>query len=352
MSHIVVLGGGYGGLEAIKQLIKKHTKQPFYITLVDRHPFHSLKTQHHALAAGTLSDEKTRMKFPKHECLNVYYAEILRVDLKQRCVVTDRETVYYDYLIIALGAEDKWQSLKGAQTFTRSLQTIEQTRKTYEEIQNTKPYGTIKIIGGGLTGVELASELRESRKDLNIHILERGHSVLKHFSPMIQSYVNEWFNAHDIQVKQRSHLEYISDHAIYNNGQREYADLIIWAAGIQPSHVVSKLQVEKDRFGRILINRQSRLISDKRVFVVGDCSSTPFFPSAQIAKQQGRIVGNSLLDELSHRAIKQKKGLTHKGTLGSLGRKVGFGAIGNRSLIGRVPKIMKNYVEYLHAKGH
>ncbi|GGH81026.1 NADH dehydrogenase [Pullulanibacillus pueri] len=352
MIHIVILGGGYGGLEIVKLLTTKELKQPFYITLVDRHPFHSIKTEYHALAAGTLSDDRLRMDFPEHECLRKVCSEVSRIDLKSQIVFTVDQEIPFHYLIIALGSEDRFHTIKGAAPVAKSIQTIENTRKTYESIQNTKPYGTVKIIGGGLSGVELASELRESRKDLNIHIVERGHRILKTFSDRIQLHVHEWLNKHDVQVINHSNIEYIRHKAIYNNGERQEADVIIWAAGVHPTSVVRQLEAEKDPLGRLIIDQNHRLIRYPQVFAVGDCSSTAFAPSAQIAKQQGCQVGDYLIDVLNYKAPQSKKKLVHKGTLGSLGKKDGFGVIGKVVLTGRTPRRIKRWVEYAHLKGY
>lgn len=350
MTHIVILGGGYGGIETVKQLLKKGGKHPFSITLIDRHPFHSIKTEFYALASGTIADDQTRLPFPEHPLLTKVYEEIREIKLKEQRVITDTREFSYDYLIIATGSEDRFPQIKGAKEYSKSIQTIEHTRKTYEGIHNTKPYGTIKIIGGGLTGVELASELRESREDLNIHLYERGQKVLKQFSGKIQSYVMDWFRSHDVKVIRHSAIDYLGSKNIYNNGKREEADLIIWAAGVQPTLIVRNLDLEKDFSGRLRIDRFHRVIGLPNVFAIGDCSSTPYPPSAQIAKQQGKQVAHALLHLLSNQELTKAHDLLYKGTLGTLGKKDGFGEIGHHAMTGILPRLLKKGVSWLHSK--
>ncbi|HSU80339.1 MAG TPA: FAD-dependent oxidoreductase, partial [Candidatus Angelobacter sp.] len=136
----------------------------------------------------------------------------------------------------------------------------------------------------------------------------------------------------------------------YNSGRREEADLIIWAAGVQPTSIVRELEVEKDFTGRLRIDRFHRVIGEPNVFAIGDCSSTPYPPSAQIAKQQGRQVANSLHHLLNKKELAKAQHLIYKGTLGTLGKKDGFGEVGNRALTGKLPRLMKKGVGWLHTK--
>ncbi|MCK9906958.1 FAD-dependent oxidoreductase, partial [Frankia sp. Cpl3] len=84
--------------------------------------------------------------------------------------------------------------------YTQSIQTLGATRKTYAAVNNVDPYGKVTIVGGGLSGVEMAAELRESRPDLNIRLLDRGESILSPFPKKLQEYASQWFIEHDVQL--------------------------------------------------------------------------------------------------------------------------------------------------------
>ncbi|WEG11007.1 FAD-dependent oxidoreductase [Pullulanibacillus sp. KACC 23026] len=348
MIHIVVLGGGYGGLEVVKRLLTKKSKAPFCMTLIDRQPFHTIKTENYALAAGTLADYQTRVSFPKHPLLDLIYDEVKQINLKQQWVETSNQRISFDYLVIALGSEDRFDLVKGARDYARSIQTIEETRRTSVALLNTKPYGTVKIVGGGLTGVELASELRESREDLNIHIYEKGNQVLKTLPKKIQNYASDWLKRHDIEVLTHSNIEFIGKHNVYRNGLREEADLILWAAGIQSNAVVRGLMEEKDQMGRLKIDSLNRVQNYPNIFAIGDCSSTPFPPSAQIAQQQGSQVAIILHHLINRKKPIRIKPIKNKGVLGTLGKKDGFGMVSGVELTGKLPRILKRGVEWQH----
>lgn len=199
MKRLVILGGGYGGLTVARQLVEKEIPMDTAICLVDRMPFQGLKTEYYALAAGTVAEKDIRIAFPVHPCLILHYGEVVGVDLQSRLVLLrDADPLLYDWLVIALGCTDKYHGIPGAEAHTCSLQSMDSSRKAYQRINNVRPYGQITIIGGGLSGVELAAELRESRPDLNIRILDRGPGILSTFPEKMQSFVREWFVQHEV----------------------------------------------------------------------------------------------------------------------------------------------------------
>ncbi|MBY8911061.1 FAD-dependent oxidoreductase, partial [Salinicoccus roseus] len=80
----------------------------------------------------------------------------------------------YDMLVIGLGCEDKYHGVPGAEEHTYSIQSLRESRATYESIGDLKPGSTVGIVGAGLSGIEVASELREAREDLHIKLFDRG----------------------------------------------------------------------------------------------------------------------------------------------------------------------------------
>jgi NADH dehydrogenase len=209
-----------------------------------------------------------------------------------------------------------------------------------------KPYGTINIVGGGLSGVELAAELRESRPDLNIAILDRGERVLSAFPAKLSQYVEEWFHHHQVQTLGRVSVSHVEKDALFNGSEEILSDVTVWTAGIQPVKVVQELSVPKDRGGRIILDEYYRVPDYPEVYVIGDCASLPFAPSAQAAGAQGEQVAQ-VIQALWRGETPKLHAIRLKGTLGSLGKKSGFGLMGQRSVKGRVPRILKSGVLWM-----
>jgi NADH dehydrogenase len=349
IKRLVILGGGYGGLTIAQHLIDKNNiPDDVEIVLIDRMPFQGLKTEYYALASGTVSDVDVRVHYPTDRRLHVVYGEVTGVDLaNKRIDIKGIESLEYHTLIIALGCVDKFHDIPGAEQYSNTIQTLSATRSTYQMVNDVKPYGQVTIVGGGLSGVELAAELRESRSDLRIRIIDRGASILSAFPEKLQSFVRTWFTEHDIEMKGNAVLTQVEPGIIHNGIELIYTDVTIWTAGIQPSPIVQKLNVLKDGQGRVLINEYHQIPTFPEVFVVGDCASLPFSPSAQAEEDQGKQIV-----EVIHA---QWKGETPrlgqiklKGVLGSLGKKSGFGVMGKRTImLGKVPRALKSGVLWM-----
>ncbi|SDE03690.1 NADH dehydrogenase [Paenibacillus sp. UNCCL117] len=316
--------------------------------MVDRMPYQGLKTEYYALAAGTVSDQDIRVHFPVDPRLILKYGEVASVDLDAKLIHFENdEPLSYDWLVIALGCVDKYHGIEGAQQFSQSIQSLSSTRKTYQATNDAKPYGQISIVGGGLSGVEMAAELRESRPDLNIRIIDRGASVLSPFPEKVRKFVREWMLEHDIELRTHVSLNKLEPGVLYNGAEIIYTDVTIWTAGIQPSPIVQNLNLPKDAQGRLIINDYHQLPDYTNVYVVGDCASLPFSPSGQAAEAQGEQVADVLLAVWKNETPRLGK-IKLKGVLGSLGKKSGFGLMGKRTVMtGMMPRALKSGVLWM-----
>jgi NADH dehydrogenase len=348
MKKLVILGGGYGGLTVAMHLLEKELPPDTVIVLVDRSPFQGLKTEYYALAAGTIAETHIRVHFPVDPRLILSYGEVSSIDLDNKQVLfAGKEPLSYDWLVIALGCTDNYHGIPGAEQYTNSIQSFSQTRVTYQKVNDVAPYGQVTVVGGGLSGVEIAAELRESRPDLNIRILDRGASILSAFPSKLQHFVRGWMTEHDIEMRSHVSLCRVDGGDLYNQEEIIRTDVTVWTAGIQPSPVVQAMALPKDKQGRLLINEYHQLPDYNEVYVVGDCASLPFSPSAQAAEAQGKQVAEVL--KAIWKGEKPKLGkIKLKGVLGSLGKKTGFGIMGKRTIMtGMVPRALKSGVLWM-----
>lgn len=344
VKRFVILGGGYGGYTIAKELLEKEVPDDVLIVLVDRMPFQGLKTEYYALAAGTVAEHEIRVPFPADPRLVLTYGEVTDIDFGQKLVFLEgQDPITYDWLAVALGCTDKYHGIPGAEQYSNSIQTFANTRRTYQMIGDVKPYGQITIVGGGLSGVEIASELRESRQDLNIRIMDRGPSVLSAFPQRLQRYVAEWFNQHDVQMLGNTATSRLEPGVIYDRDKPIRTDVVVWTAGIQPVPLVQRMTLPKDNAGRLLINEFHQLPDHRDVFIVGDCASVPFSPSAQASEAQGRQVAEVMRAVWRGETPRLGK-IKLRGTLGSLGKKTGFGVMGKTPLYGKVARVLKTGV--------
>jgi len=348
MKKFVILGGGYGGLTIASKLLEKELPPDTVLVMVDRSPFQGLKTEYYALASGTIAETHIRVAYPVDPRLIMTYGEVTAVDLENKLVLFEnQEPLRYDWLVIGLGCVDSYHGIEGAEEHSYSIQTFSQTRATYQRVNDVAPYGQVSIIGGGLSGVEMAAELRESRPDLNIRIIDRGASILSAFPGKLQAFVRDWMTEHDIEMRSHVSLCRLDGSDLYNQDEVIRTDVAVWTAGIQPSPIVQKLDLGKDKQGRVLLNAYHQVPEYPEVYVVGDCAALPFSPSAQAAEAQGEQIAQ-VMQALWKDETPRLDKIKLKGVLGSLGKKTGFGIMGKRTVMtGRIARALKSGVLWM-----
>ena len=349
MKNVVILGGGYGGLKVATVLINKNLPEDIQITLIDKNPYHSLKTEFYSIAAGTSADRDVRVDYPEAACMTYVYGEVNKIDTaNEKIYFKGKSTVVsYDYLIIGLGCEDNYHGIPGAEEYTESVQSFSKARHAGMSVGNLNAYGKVTVVGAGLSGVEVASEIRESRKDLNIRLLDRGGSVLRGFDPIIQAHVADWMLKNDVEVLHHANVEYVEKDGVCNNGVCYVNDVTIWTAGVKPHHLAVALPYEKNKFDQLIVNEFFQIPAQPNIYAIGDCASSDYSPSAQLAGIQGEQVADVLCAILQNKEPKVPKEIKLRGTLGSLGKNDGFGNMFQQPLTGLVPRWVKTGVLWL-----
>ncbi|KYG90458.1 NAD(P)/FAD-dependent oxidoreductase [Metasolibacillus sp. FSL H7-0170] len=352
MRKLVLLGGGYGNMRILLRLLPNNFPQDTEITLIDRTSFHSLKTEFYALAAGTSTDKEIRVAFPEHPRLKTIFGEVIRIDREDKTVYLEGgQEVKYDDLVIGLGCEDKYHGVPGAKEHTFSIQTIAKSRTTFEKLCGLPPGSTVAIVGAGLSGIELASELRESRADLNIKLFDRSTRILRDFPEKLSNYVKSWFIKHNVEVIAESNITKVEENHLYNHDQVIEVDAVVWTAGVQPVKIVRDMEVEKDKFGRPIVTNYFTLLNDEHVFVVGDCASSDLPPTAQLAEEQGERIVKVLRHRWNNEPLPATMPeIKLKGFMGSLGKKQGFVHLADTTVTGRIARLMKSGLLWMYKR--
>jgi len=352
LKNLVILGGGYGGTKVLTGLLGLALPDDVQITVIDKNPYHSYKTEFHTIVAGTTADVDVRSQFPLHDQVIYEFGNIRSIDLEEKVVYfQDRSIVVnFDYLVIALGSEDAYHGIEGAEEYAESVQSFSRARHAGVAVGNLPAYGKVSVVGAGLSGIEVASEIRESRPDLNIRLLDRGGSVLKAFDPKIQAHVADWFVKNDVEVLHYANVEYVEKDGVCNNGICYVNDVTIWTAGVQPHKLVRELPFKTDHYDKVAVNKFFQVPDYEHIYIIGDNASSEHSPSAQLAGQQGEQVATILGDVLEGRMPKEPKEIRLRGTLGSLGKSDGFASMFQRSITGFLPRLTKSGVLWLQKR--
>jgi len=318
--HVVIVGGGFGGLYAARALRDLDVE----VTLLDRRNHHVFQPLLYQVATAALSPgdiaSPIRWILRRQKNVEVLLAEVRRVDVARRVLILDRGEMSYDFLILATGAthayfgHDEWQvAAPGLKTLEDALEIRRRVLLAYEHAERESDPAkraallTFVVIGGGPTGAEMAGALAEiSRQSLarnfrhfdpssaRIILIEAGPSILSTFPETLREAA-----AHDLQ---RLGVEVRTGRAVtgVSNGRVEVgsdsiaAATVLWAAGVAASPVGATLGVPTDRAGRVFVQPDLTIPGHRELFVIGDLASVPApngkpLPGvAQVAIQTGR----------------------------------------------------------------
>ncbi len=337
MPHVVIIGGGFGGLYAARAF----RRQPIDVTVVDRRNHHLFQPLLYQVAMAALSPGEIaspiRWILRRQANVEVLLGEVDRIDTPRRSVhLSDGEEIGYDFLIVAAGAthayfgHDEWQHCApGLKTLEDALEIRRRTLLAFERAEREKDpvkrqeLLTFAIVGAGPTGVELAGALAEiARKSLardfrhfdpssaRIVLIEGGGSVLATFPETLRQAAQRDLERLGVQVRTNTIVTRIAPGLVEARDWQLRAATILWAAGVAASPLGKALGVPTDRAGRVLVNPDLTIPGHPEVFVIGDLSSLngsdgrPLPGVAQVAIQMGVHAAHNIQGALAGQPLR------------------------------------------------
>lgn len=337
--HILILGAGYAGLRVVIELnalLAGRTSRA-QVTLLDQHPYHQLVQQLHLTA--TAQAEPAATVIPLEQILNrcatqIRQGQAERIEpLARRVRLMDGQTIAYDRLVIALGAETNYRGVPGAREHTLPLRSQtdalrlrEQIRARFEAAAQTADPAarrvllTFVIVGGGYTGCQLAGELAAwadtlahemglPRTDVQIALLEGSPRLLGQFGAWATSYAEYVLKRRGIEITLNTLVERVEASAVLLSNQREIqAGTIVWAGGIRAPDLLAASGLPTDAIGRVRVDRYLRVEDQALIFAAGDCAHIPapvrgtVPTTASLAMRQGEHLARTLLAEIEGNA--------------------------------------------------
>ncbi len=347
---VVVIGGGFGGLWAVRAL----RKAPVDVTLIDRSNHHLFQPLLYQVATAGLAAPSIaaplRHILRDQKNATVLMGEVTTIDTAARCVLLGEQRISYDYLLVASGAthayfgHDEWErhapGLKNLDDAfairARVLSAFEEAEATQDPAQRDACL-TFAVIGAGPTGVELAGTLVEiARHTLvrdfrnidpsksRIMLLEAGPRVLSALSEDLSAKARKQLEKLGVEVHTGQAVSEIGAGYLKFGDQRVTARTNLWAAGVAASPLGKQLDTELDRAGRVKVQPDLSLAAHPEVFVAGDLASLssdgkPVPGVAPAAKQMGALVAKNILARLSGKATQAFRYRDY-GSLATIGR--------------------------------
>ena len=369
LPHVVIIGAGFGGLDAAKRL----AKAPVRITLVDRRNYHLFQPLLYQVAIAGLSPVQiahpVRAIFRRQKNLTFLMGEVTNIDFKARQVITEHKTLEYDYLILAPGSRTNFFGMQSIEENGHDMKNISSavgTRnhllKMFERASREsdpdvrRAMLTFVVVGGGPTGVESAGALAEliqlvlikdypqmNLKDARVILVEASNHLMPNVYPRnLQAATLKLLRRKRVSVRLRVKVTGFDGHTVtFENSDPIATHTLIWTAGVRASELVERLGVDKGPGGRIIVKPTLQLPGYSEVYVIGDAAyledetGQPMSMLATVAQQQARQVAKNIIDELRERPPKPFH-YKDPGLLATIGRNAAVARIWGISFSGLI----------------
>lgn len=363
--HVVIVGGGFGGLYAAKQLGNEDVR----VTLIDRRNAHVFQPLLYQVATAALNPSEIaapiRHVLRHQENTTVWLADVVRVDTAHKQVILTDGECSYDYLIVATGAthsyfgHDDWAKwAPGLKTLEDAVEIRRRVLLAYEAAER-EPHDahraewlTFVIVGAGPTGVELAGALSEIAREAITHhdfrhidaaqervlLLEGTDRVLPPYPPKLSEKAKRQLIKLGVEVRTNTFVTGIDDRGVWLGAERIQARTVLWAAGVMASPLAKSLDAPLDRAGRVLVRPDLRHPTRDEVFVVGDLAALeqdgkPIPGVAGAAVQGGRHAAKQIMQLIAGKPTKPFH-YVDKGSLATIGRAAAVADFGKVKLSG------------------
>ncbi|MBN1992084.1 MAG: NAD(P)/FAD-dependent oxidoreductase [Anaerolineae bacterium] len=367
LRHVVIIGGGFGGLYAAQSL--RHT--PVKVTLIDKRNFHLFQPLLYQVATGGLSPgdicSPLRAVLRRQKNITVLNAEVIDIDAQYRQVILRDGKLHYDTLIVATGVShhyfghEEWaeiapglKSIEDALNIRRRILLAFEAAEREPAQQQRQAWMRFVVVGGGPTGLELAGALgelahmtlKEDFRHINpaqadILVIEGMERVLPTYPADLSAKAEAALNRLGVTVRCNTLVTDIRDNTVIlrHNDQEEQiqAHTIVWAAGMRASALgqvlAQRIGVELDRSGRVLVEPNLSIVGQPDIFVVGDLAhfahqnGQPLPGVAPVAMQQGRYVANLIRARLEGKRLPDFR-YVNKGNLAVIGRNAAVAELG------------------------
>jgi len=343
-------------MTAVKLEEKTRRLKNVEIVLVDRNDYHQYLHLGYEIVTGV--KKVSDLTIPLAELLEkrsirFFQANVNKIDLDDKLVITDKGELSYDELVIALGSEPDYHSIRGAKEYSFCVDSVEAAAQIKDKLKTMEKEKEPNVVvgGGGFTGVELAGEIADEF-NCCVTVLEGSNALVPswnkpEFSRKIAEVLTE-MGAKLVLGKFISEVK--PDVIILKDGSQIEYTVFIWAGGVQASQVVSTSGLRIGKNNRVLINEFCEALGFPGVYVVGDCAlvvdpetGTVLPQCVEIALQQAEVVAQNLYADVTQkeRTVYVPK---FSGLILAVGERYGIGEVFGVKVEGRLAQTIKRII--------
>ncbi len=369
--RVVIVGAGFGGLEAARHL----SDAPVRLTVIDQNNHHLFQPLLYQVATAELSpadiSAPIRGVLRRQRNTDVLLAEVTAVDVAARRVIAQEQAngreraIPYDYLVLATGASqsyfghDDWaryapplKSVTDATAIRRKILLAFEAAEAEPDPERRRALMTFVVVGGGPTGVEMAGAIAElAHKALasdfrhvdptsaRVILVEAMDRILPTFPERLARKAHAALLRLGVRVRTSAPVQGVDADGVVIAGERVAARTVIWAAGVKASPAGKWLGVETDRAGRVPVEPDLTVRGHPEIYVIGDTASArqdgkPLPGVAPVALQQGRYVARAIRARVSGQRPPAPFRYFDRGYLATIGRSYAVGYVGRLQFSG------------------
>jgi NADH dehydrogenase len=382
--RVVIIGGGFGGI----QLAKSLKKAPVKVMMLDKHNYHTFQPLLYQVAMGAIPADSIgfplRRIFTDQDNFRFFLADVKKINPESNTVTTDIGDIDYDYLVIATGSNTNFFGNKEIEHFSMPMKNIPEALnlrslilQNLEKALVTKTYNerealmTFVVVGGGPTGVELSGALAEMRqlilmKDyhglkkqhMKVYLVEGKDKLLAAMSSTASIKAKQYLSEKSVTIYNGVHVQSYDGYELkIDDGKVINTRNVFWAAGVKGEVPGGIPEQEITRGNRILTDNISRVNGFDNIFAIGDVAAmiTPDMPNglpgvAPAAIQQGQHLAKNLVHMIKGEPTVPFK-YFDKGSLATIGRNQAVADLGKLHLYGFIAWLLWGVVHIMSLAG-
>jgi NADH dehydrogenase len=374
-TRVVILGGGFAGLNVARHLERLARRGELDVTIVNR--------ENHTLFTPMLPEVSSGSIEPRHIApplravlrrTQFELGEITQVDLAARTVTVERRSeqaairLPYDQLVIALGAESSTHGVTGAREHAFPLTTLQdavtlrnvvitalETAATLADDDERRRLTTFVVVGGGFTGVEAAGELldflrsaarfypRIAVSDLRVTLIAGANRLLGELPVPMGLAAQRMLRKRGVEIVFDDHAARVDAQSVtLASGARVESRCVVWSAGVAPSALAASLALDHAAHHALSVNADLSVVNAPGIWALGDCAHVPapgggaYPPTAQHAVREAERLARNLIARVRGGSTQPYR-YRSRGMMASLGAREGLALLGSRAIISGLP---------------
>jgi len=375
MKRILILGGGYSGVGVLKQLQDTFDSDvDVSISLVSQDNFFLHTPLLPEMATGMLAARQIATPIRAFcKRARYYQAKVDTIDLKNNKVTITRDfdqsyrELEYDYLVVALGGTTNFYGNKNVEKYSLTIKTLGdairlrnhiitmlESADQEENSQKQSKLMTFVVVGGGFSGVETVGEINDFVREsvekfyrnidvekIRIILVSASEKILPEIGDL-GGYAMEYLTKNGVEIIKNTKLvDAKEDQVILDNGMKIPCSTFVWAGGVSVDPVISKLDTEHDKSGRVIVDSFLSLKDNPNVFALGDCATItdkrtgkPYPPTAQHAVREAKVVAKNIISVIKGGSSQKPFVYESKGSMAKIGKRNGVALLMGKRIRG------------------